>query len=167
MGSDSDLEVMTGAMTALEQFDIPYEVVVTSAHRSPERTRDYVITAEKRGLRVIICGAGWAAHLAGVVAAETTLPVIGVPIASSPLAGADALHSTVQMPPGVPVACMAIGKGGATNAGILTAQILATADRSLRKRLQRFKKEQAAEVERKAAAVAARLRPRPQGSNRR
>src|SRR6266498_1926629 len=112
MGSDSDLPIMQEAAKILKQFEIPYEIGVYSAHRSPHRTVEYVRTARSRGLKLIIAGAGSAAHLAGVTAAETTLPVIGVPIDSSPLSGLDALLATVQMPQGVPVATMAIGKAG-------------------------------------------------------
>jgi phosphoribosylaminoimidazole carboxylase PurE protein len=125
MGSASDKEVMTGCTELLKELEIPHEVIVSSAHRTPEQTKNYAATAQERGLEVIIAGAGWAAHLAGAIAANTTLPVIGVPIESSPLQGLDALLSTVQMPPGIPVATMALGKGGAKNAAILGAQILA------------------------------------------
>jgi 5-(carboxyamino)imidazole ribonucleotide mutase len=135
MGSDSDLQVMQEAANILKQFDIAYEIGVYSAHRSPHRTADYVKSARDRGLKVIIAGAGSSAHLAGVTAAETTLPVIGVPIDSSPLSGLDSLLSTVQMPPGVPVATMGVGKSGATNAGIFAVQILALEDEKLTKRL--------------------------------
>src|SRR5499425_2293797 len=125
MGSDSDLPVMQEAVKVLQQFGVPYEIGVYSAHRSPHRTAEYVRSARERGLKLIIAGAGASAHLAGVTAAETTIPVIGVPIDSSPLSGFDALMSTVQMPPGVPVATMGVGKSGATNAGIIAVQILA------------------------------------------
>ena len=135
MGSDSDLSVMEEASKVLEKFGIGHEVVVSSAHRSPERTRKYVVGASKRGIKILIAGAGAAAHLAGVVAAETTLPVIGVPIGSSALNGLDALLSTAQMPGGVSVAGMAIGKAGAKNAGILAIQILALNDKNLHKKL--------------------------------
>jgi 5-(carboxyamino)imidazole ribonucleotide mutase len=135
MGSDSDLQVMQEAANVLKQFDVSYEIGVYSAHRSPHRTADYVKSARERGLKVIIAGAGSSAHLAGVTAAETTLPVIGVPIDSSPLSGLDSLLSTVQMPPGVPVATMGVGKSGATNAGIFAVQILALEDEKLTKRL--------------------------------
>ncbi len=124
MGSTSDKEVMDECVNALRELLIPFEVTVSSAHRSPEATRDYAISARERGIEVIIAGAGWAAHLAGVLASYTTLPIIGVPIDSSPLSGMDALLSTVQMPPGVPVATMAIGRGGAVNAAVFAAQIL-------------------------------------------
>src|SRR5215467_12435383 len=125
MGSASDLPTMQETVKVLKQFEIPYELGVYSAHRSPHRTADYVRSARERGLKLIIAGAGASAHLAGVTAAETTIPVIGVPIGSSPLSGFDALLSTVQMPPGVPVATMGVGKSGATNAGIFAVQILA------------------------------------------
>lgn len=125
MGSPSDKEVMDECSDALRELTIPFEVTISSAHRSPEATRDYAIRARERGIEVIIAGAGWAAHLAGVLASHTVLPIIGVPIDSSPLRGMDALLSTVQMPPGVPVATMAIGRGGAVNAAVFAAQILA------------------------------------------
>ena len=115
MGSDSDFTIMEETSKVLEQFDVPHEVLVTSAHRSPERTRKYVQGAKRRGIRVMIAGAGGAAHLAGVVAADTHLPVIGVPIASTPLNGLDSLLSTAQMPGGIPVATVSIGKPGAKN----------------------------------------------------
>ena len=150
MGSDSDLSVMEEASKILEKFGIGHEVVVSSAHRSPERTRKYVVGASKRGIKILIAGAGAAAHLAGVVAAETTLPVIGVPIGSSALNGLDALLSTAQMPGGVSVAGMAIGKAGAKNAGILAIQILALNDKNLHKKLLKFKKDQAKAVEQKS-----------------
>jgi phosphoribosylaminoimidazole carboxylase PurE protein len=150
MGSDSDLSVMEEASKVLEKFGIGHEVVVSSAHRSPERTRKYVVGASKRGIKILIAGAGAAAHLAGVVAAETTLPVIGVPIGSSALNGLDALLSTTQMPGGVSVAGMAIGKAGAKNAGILAIQILALNDKNLHKKLLKFKKDQAKAVEQKS-----------------
>ena len=125
MGSTSDREIMQACMDQLQDLEIPHEVKVLSAHRTPEQTRNYAESASERGLEVLIAGAGWAAHLAGVIAANTTLPVIGVPIDSSPLNGMDALLATVQMPPGIPVATVALGKGGAGNAAVLAAQILA------------------------------------------
>ena len=140
MGSDSDLEVMNEAAKALDQFGIHYEIDITSAHRSPQRTSRFSREAAGRGIKVIIAGAGGAAHLAGVIAAETTLPVIAVPIASTPLNGLDSLLATVQMPAGIPVATVAIGKPGATNAGILAAQILALADAALAAKLEQHKK---------------------------
>jgi phosphoribosylaminoimidazole carboxylase PurE protein len=139
MGSDSDLPTMQDAVKILKQFEIPYEIGVYSAHRSPHRTAEYVTTAQARGLKLIIAGAGSSAHLAGVTAAETTLPVIGVPIDSSPLSGFDALLSTVQMPPGVPVATMGVGKSGATNAGVFAVQILALTDEVLAAKLKDYK----------------------------
>jgi 5-(carboxyamino)imidazole ribonucleotide mutase len=137
MGSDSDLETMKQAADALAEFGIGSELRVLSAHRTPDDTAEYARTAGGRGVQVIIAGAGGAAHLAGVVAAHTTLPVIGVPILTKSLGGADSLYSIVQMPPGVPVAT--VGIGGGRNAGILAAQILATADASLREKLIAFK----------------------------
>lgn len=125
MGSTSDREVMESCTGTLKEFMIPCEIRVISAHRTPQQAREYAQTAERRGIEVIIAGAGWAAHLAGFLAAHTTLPVIGVPIDSSPLKGMDALLSTVQMPPGIPVATVALGKGGAKNAAVLAAEILA------------------------------------------
>jgi 5-(carboxyamino)imidazole ribonucleotide mutase len=140
MGSDSDLEVMNEAAKALDQFGIAYEIDITSAHRSPQRTSRFSREAAGRGIKVIVAGAGGAAHLAGVIAAETTLPVIAVPIASTPLHGLDSLLAMVQMPAGIPVATVAIGRPGATNAGILAAQILALADPALAAKLEQHKK---------------------------
>lgn len=139
MGSSSDLAVMEEAAGVLEGFGIPYDVTISSGHRSPERTIEYARSARKRGLKVIIVGAGAAAHLAGTIAALTTLPVIGVPIHSSPMAGLDALLSTVQMPSGVPVATMAVGKSGAKNAAILAAQVLALSKPALARKLKSYK----------------------------
>src|ERR1700752_228611 len=139
MGSDSDLEIMREAAKALEGFSIAYEIDVTAAHRSPDRTAEFARKAADRGIRVIIAGAGGAAHLAGVIAAHTTLPVIGVPIPSTSLSGLDSLLATVQMPAGIPVATVAIGKSGATNAGILAAQILALSSAALAKKLEAHK----------------------------
>jgi len=153
MGSDSDLEAMSGAAEMLEKFGLPYEMTVASAHRSPERAWEYARSAKERGLKVIIAGAGWAAHLAGAMASATTLPVIGVPLDSSPLQGLDALLSTVQMPPGVPVAAMALGKGGARNAAVLAAQIIALSDEALAAKLADYKAQMAREVEEKAGRV--------------
>ncbi len=157
MGSDNDYEVMVEAARVLKDFGIPFEMTVSSAHRTPERTAGYVRQARSRGLRVLIAGAGAAAHLAGVMAAETTLPVVAVPIDSSALKGLDALLSTVQMPAGIPVASMAIGKAGARNAGIFAAQILGTADAAVAEKLAAFKKEMAAGVATKAEALQTRL----------
>ena len=130
MGSQSDLDTMQAAETILKEFDVPYEIDVVSAHRTPEKMFKYAQTAEQRGLRVIIAGAGGAAHLPGMVASLTALPVIGVPVHTKALSGLDSLYSIVQMPGGVPVACVAIGNG--KNAGLLAVQILATADTALR-----------------------------------
>jgi len=137
----------------LKKLGVGFEMTVASAHRSPQRAAEYASTAGKRGLKVIVAGAGHAAHLAGAMAAYTSLPVIGVPIDSSCLQGLDALLSTVQMPPGVPVATVSIGKSGARNAGILAAQILALSDSKLTKRLKAFKKELAEQVEQKAKKI--------------
>ena len=156
MGSDSDLGIMEAAVAMLKQFEIPFDITVASAHRSPARAMDYAAGAAARGMKVIIAGAGHAAHLAGVLAAHTTLPVIGVPIDSSCLQGLDALLSTVQMPPGIPVATVSIGKSGAKNAGILAAQMLALGDSVLADRLAAYKKEMAEQVEDKAAKIKAR-----------
>jgi len=153
MGSDSDLGVMQGATDVLRQFDIPYEMTVASAHRSPARAAEYAQTACDRGIKVIIAGAGHAAHLAGVLAAHTILPVIGVPIDSSCLLGFDSLLSTVQMPPGIPVATVSIGKPGSRNAGILAAQILGVSDAALQRKLNDFKREMADKVVQKAKNV--------------
>ena len=147
MGSDTDLEVMREAEKRLEQFGIAYETRILSAHRTPEKAAQYAATAEQRGLEVIIAGAGAAAHLAGAMAANTTLPVIGIPIDSSSLKGLDALLATVQMPAGLPVATMAIGRAGAANAGIFAAQIIARRDPKVAAKLIEFKKEMAAGVE--------------------
>lgn len=150
MGSDSDLEIMREAGKALDEFGIAYEMDVTSAHRSPDRTADFARKAAENGIRVIIAGAGGAAHLAGVIAAHTTLPVIGVPIPSTSLNGMDSLLSTVQMPAGIPVATVAIGKPGATNAGILAAQIIGLADEAVGKKLHAHKQKLARGVEDKS-----------------
>ena len=150
MGSDSDLDIMREAAKALEDFGVAYEIDVTSAHRSPGRTADYAQKAAGRGIRVIIAGAGGAAHLAGVIAAHTTLPVIGVPIPSTPLNGMDSLLATVQMPAGIPVATVAIGKPGATNAGILAVQILGLSSESLARKLEGLKETLSNSVEEKS-----------------
>jgi phosphoribosylaminoimidazole carboxylase PurE protein len=147
IGSASDRSIMEEAAGILGRFQVPFEMIVASAHRSPERTREYARTALKRGLKVIITGAGGAAHLAGSIAAETVLPVIGVPIDSSPLQGIDALLATVQMPAGIPVATMAVGKAGAKNAGVLAVQILSLSNPELHKKLEEYKKELARQVE--------------------
>jgi len=153
MGSDSDLPVMEETVKVLKEFRIPYDITVASAHRTPERTVKLTRNAVRKGIDVIIAGAGSAAHLAGVIASHTTLPVIGVPIDSSPLKGVDALYSTVQMPPGVPVAAMAIGKAGAKNAGIFAAQILSVRDKKIVVALKEYKKKLAKDVQKKARKV--------------
>lgn len=147
MGSDSDLPVMEEGAKVLAEFGVPCELRISSAHRAPQRTADLAAEAAGRGIRVIIAGAGMAAHLAGVVASKTVLPVIGVPIGGGALNGVDALYSTVQMPGGIPVATMAIGKAGARNAGILAVQILALGDPVLTERLTAFRARMAEEVE--------------------
>ena len=154
MGSDSDAPVMQAAAEVLDEFLIPWGMTVASAHRSPERVMRLIAEAPGRGVKAFIVGAGAAAHLAGVVAAHTTMPVIGVPIDSSALKGLDALLSTVQMPPGVPVATVSIGKPGATNAGVLAAQILAVGDPALAERLVAYKKKLADKVDAAAAKLA-------------
>ena len=146
MGSDSDFDIMREAAKALEDFGIAYEIDVTSAHRSPERTADFARKAAGRGIRVIIAGAGGAAHLAGVIAAHTTLPVIGVPIPSTPLNGMDSLLATVQMPAGIPVATVAIGKPGAINAALLAVAILANKRPELREQLRKYRAEQGEKI---------------------
>ena len=150
MGSDSDLEVMREAAKALDDFGIAYEMDITSAHRSPARTSEFARQAAGRGIKIIIAGAGGAAHLAGVIAAETTLPVIGVPIPSTPLNGMDSLLAIVQMPAGIPVATVAIGKAGATNAGILAAQIIGLGSASVAGKLKQLKEKLAKSVEEKS-----------------
>ncbi len=146
MGSDSDITVMEQAVRVLEKFEIPYEIRVLSAHRTPDEAAEYAKGLAGRGVRVLIAGAGWAAHLAGVAAARTMIPVIGVPIDSSPLNGMDALLSTVQMPPGVPVATMAIGKGGAYNAAVFAVRILSLLDPELARRYASFIEKMAEEA---------------------
>jgi len=155
LGSQSDLAVMEETIAGLRSFGIPCELVIASAHRSPERTRRQVRTAEARGGKLFIAAAGGAAHLPGVIAAETALPVIGVPIDSSSLKGMDSLLSIVQMPGGVPVACMAIGKAGAKNAAVFAAQCLALEDAALARRLRRFKHSLAEHVVEQDRAVRA------------
>lgn len=158
MGSDSDFAVMKETLVILKKFGIPYEITVASAHRTPERAALFASTARERGVKVIIAAAGQAAHLAGAMAAQSTLPIIGVPIDSSSLNGLDALLSTVQMPPGVPVATVAIGKPGATNAGILAAQIISIADPKIANYLAEYKEDMAKSVIKKAAALEAKLK---------
>jgi 5-(carboxyamino)imidazole ribonucleotide mutase len=140
MGSTSDADVMKGCADILRELGVPYEMKVLSAHRTPDQTREYAVSAAGRGIEVIIAGAGWAAHLAGSMAANTILPVIGIPIDSSPLRGNDALLSTVQMPPGIPVATMAVGSGGAKNAAVLAVQILALKYPHISEKLQDYRK---------------------------
>jgi phosphoribosylaminoimidazole carboxylase PurE protein len=147
LGSDSDYPVIQDMIKLLEDFGISYEINISSAHRSPDRTHRYAVTLEERGLQVVVACAGAAAHLAGVIASHTILPVIGVPIDSSPLKGFDSLLSTSMMPAGVPVATMGIGKVGATNAGVLAAQILARSEPAIAGRLKEYKKQMADRVE--------------------
>src|SRR5574337_47851 len=146
MGSASDLEIMREAAKALDEFGIAYEIDVTSAHRSPDRTAEYARKAADRGIRAIIAGAGGAAHLAGVVAAHTTLPVLGVPMPSKHLQGLDSLLSTVQMPKGIPVATFAIGEAGAANAGLFAVALLANQDAALAEKLAAFRARQTQSV---------------------
>jgi phosphoribosylaminoimidazole carboxylase PurE protein len=153
MGSDSDLPTMSEAVKVLEKFGIAYEIEVASAHRSPARAHEYGSTARSRGLKVIIAAAGGAAHLAGVLAAVTTLPVIGVPIASTSLNGMDSLLSTAQMPPGIPVATMAIDKWGATNAAVFAAEIIGVTDAEMAKKLAQHKDDLAKSVAEKNARL--------------
>src|SRR5512142_2766767 len=157
MGSDSDWPVMSAARDALAEHGVECEVHVSSAHRTPERTARLAREAAGRGIQVIICGAGAAAHLAGVVAAETELPVLGVPLAASDLAGLDALLATVQMPGGVPVGTLGIGKAGARNAGLLAARILARSDAAVAARVREQRERMRREVEAKDAALQSRL----------
>ncbi|MDA8156583.1 MAG: 5-(carboxyamino)imidazole ribonucleotide mutase [Actinomycetota bacterium] len=154
MGSDSDLPVMEACASTLAAFGVTSRVTIASAHRSPDLVEELVIQAEREGAQVIVAGAGAAAHLAGVIASKTILPVIGVPLEGSPLKGFDALLSTVQMPPGVPVATMAVGKAGAKNAAIFAVQILARSDKALDRKLRQHKKDIACEVRAKAGALA-------------
>lgn len=158
MGSDSDLPVMAECARVLEVYEIPYDIKVLSAHRSPEHATRFAREAERRGFRVLIAGAGGSAHLAGVVAAHTTLPVVGVPIASSPLGGFDSLLSTVQMPPGIPVATVGVGSMGAKNAGHLAAAILALGDPALRRKIETNRERMEQEVLEKSKALPGRLR---------
>lgn len=146
MGSKSDLEVVKECEKILKDFDVKYEMIISSAHRTPERTVEYVKDAENRGAKVFICAAGMAAHLAGVVAAHTTKPVIGIPMGGGALNGLDALYSTVQMPGGIPVATFAIGKAGTKNAGYFAVQILALSDENLAKKLRENRENMAKSV---------------------
>ncbi len=156
MGSDSDEKVMEKCAEVLRIFGIPHEMTIASAHRSPDRVREYALKASDRGLKLIIAGAGGAAHLAGVIASHTDIPVIGVPLASGPLLGIDALLATTQMPAGVPVACVGVGEPGARNAAVLAARILSLNDRGLAMRLREYRKALSAGVEEKARRLKAR-----------
>jgi phosphoribosylaminoimidazole carboxylase PurE protein len=158
MGSDSDLPVMAGCASVLEEYGVGYDIRVLSAHRTPEAAVEFARTAEERGLKVFVCGAGGAAHLAGVVAAHTLLPVIGVPLASSPLSGFDSLLSTVQMPPGIPVATVGVGPMGAANAGHLAVAILAMGDKELKAKLVARRGTMSGDVLKKNEKLPARLR---------
>lgn len=157
MGSDSDLPVMQATLDQLKAFDIPFEVKISSAHRTPEATSSYVHDADTRGCAVFICAAGLAAHLAGNVAAHTIKPVIGVPMDGGPLSGMDALLSTVQMPGGIPVATVAIGKAGAKNAAHLAAQILAITDNDIAARIKKGREDNAADIMKKNDELQTRL----------
>jgi 5-(carboxyamino)imidazole ribonucleotide mutase len=153
MGSDSDFEVMSEAVKVLKEYDVPHEVGVRSAHRTPEETARYAREAESRGIKVLIAGAGAAAHLAGVLASRATIPVIGVPLNATPLGGLDALLATVQMPGGIPVATMAIGKAGARNAALFAIQILGLSDEGLSGKLKEARSRMAEAVEAKSRKV--------------
>lgn len=153
MGSDSDLPVVEETGKILKMFDIPYEMTIASAHRTPDRVLKLSKEAEGRGIEVIIAAAGAAAHLAGVIASHTVLPVVGIPINSSPLQGIDALLSTVQMPPGVPVASMAVGRAGAKNAAFFAAQVMGRKDRKIARKLTALRKKAGLEITRKAEAL--------------
>jgi 5-(carboxyamino)imidazole ribonucleotide mutase len=157
MGSDSDLPVVQSTIDVLKKFEIRVEVKVSSAHRTPVQTHDYVKDADARGCAVFICAAGMAAHLAGAVAANTVKPVIGIPVDSGPLQGFDALLSTVQMPGGIPVASVAIGKAGAKNAGYLAAQILALSDLQLAAKLKQERADNVIEIQKKDKALQEKL----------
>lgn len=157
MGSDSDLPVMESTINVLQDLGIAFEVRISSAHRTPQRTQEYIHSAEGRGAEIFICAAGMAAHLAGCVAAHTTKPVIGVPLASGHLEGWDALLSTAQMPGGIPVATVAVGKAGATNAGWLAAQMLAISDSTLSQKIKQAREKQAQAVMAKDEALQARF----------
>lgn len=149
IGSDSDLEVMKSAEEVLKEFGVGSEIVISSAHRSPEKTEKYAKEAEGKGIKVLIAGAGYAAHLAGVIAANTTLPVIGVPLNASSLGGLDSLLSMVQMPAGIPVATVTIGKAGAKNAALLAVQMLALSDEGLTAKLKEYRTKMAEKIEEK------------------
>jgi len=153
MGSDSDLTIMQKAAEALKKFEISFDMHIASAHRTPEKVRLLAKSAREKGYLVIISGAGMAAHLSGVVAAHTTLPVIGVPLASGSFGGSDALLATVQMPPGIPVGCVGVGAPGAYNAGLLAVAIIATSESQLAAKLADYRKELVDKVEEKDAAL--------------
>lgn len=157
IGSESDFDVIEGAVKVLKDFNVPFLLEVTSAHRTPERTEKLVRDFEAQGGEVIIAAAGMAAHLAGVIASHTTLPVIGIPVGGSAVNGLDALLATVQMPKGIPVACMGIGKHGAINAALLAVQILSLQDDSLKTRFQAHRREQAEKVEKSSENVKGRV----------
>ncbi len=157
MGSKSDYDVMKSCAQTLEAFGVPYELIVSSAHRSPDRTKEYIIEAEKKGSQIFIAAAGMAAHLAGVLASKTTRPIIGVPMSASALSGIDALISTVQMPAGMPVATVAIGKAGAINAAYLAMQILALQDEVLRQKLVEDRVAKAKQVETDSLEIETRI----------
>jgi phosphoribosylaminoimidazole carboxylase PurE protein len=150
MGSDSDLPVMEEAAKTLKEFDVPHEMIITSAHRAPDMTTKFAKGASDRGIKVVLAGAGYSAHLAGVIAAHTVIPVIGIPLAVSPLQGVDALLAMGQMPGGIPVATVTIGKAGAKNAALLATEILALSDPRLNKKLLDFRKKMAKDVEEKS-----------------
>ncbi len=157
MGSKSDYDVMKSCAETLEKFDVAYEILVSSAHRSPDRTHEYVKEAEEKGAKVFVCAAGMAAHLAGVVASLTTKPVIGVPMKGGLMDGLDSLLSTVQMPGGMPVATVAVGKAGATNAAYLALQILALSDEAIAKKLLKDKEKKAKAVEEDSKTIEKRI----------
>ena len=157
MGSKSDLPLLESAFKVLDEFSVPYTARVMSAHRTPEKAMSFAASAQREGLKVIICAAGMAAHLAGVMAAHTVLPVIGIPVASEPFNGLDALLATVQMPPGIPVGTVTTGKAGAKNAALLAISILALSDAGLQQKLVDFRKAQTAQVEAADAELQASL----------
>lgn len=157
MGSKSDYDVMKSCAETLEKFDVAYEILVSSAHRSPDRTHEYVKDAEEKGAKIFVCAAGMAAHLAGVVASLTTKPVIGVPMKGGLMDGLDSLLSTVQMPGGMPVATVAVGKAGATNAAYLALQILALGDEEIAKKLLKDKEKKAKAVEEDSKTIEKRI----------
>jgi phosphoribosylaminoimidazole carboxylase PurE protein len=157
IGSESDFDVVEGALVTLKEFEIPFALEVTSAHRSPERTVELVKTFEEKGVEIFIAAAGKAAHLAGVVAAHTSFPVIAVPVGSSSLSGFDALLSSVQMPKGVPVACMGLGKSGAVNAALLAVQILGLNDPVLATKIKAYRKKMADQVKESSEKIKDRL----------